>query len=295
MKQYNIFYFLKQSIASMWRNGVMSFASIAVLMSLLVVIGGFSLLVYNIDINLDEFGVLNQIVVFCDRDASEDEIVEIGDKISKIDNIESIIRVTKAEGLADMKERYDAYDDVSEEDNPLPDSYVITYIDNEKVPELDYQLSQIEGIIKVNNRLELATTIENLKSGVMIVFIWFLAILGIVSVFIIINTIKLSVFSRKNEIAIMRYIGATNWFISLPFVFEGIIIGLIASVIAYLIEWYVYSYVEGMVVTDLQMISIVSFDSIKLYLLIAFVAIGIITGTLGSCISLSRYLKEKTE
>ena len=93
----------------------------------------------------------------------------------------------------------------------------------------------------------------------------------------------------------MRYIGATNWFISLPFVFEGIIIGLIASVIAYFIEWYVYSYVEGMVVTDLQMISIVSFDSIKLYLLIAFVAIGIITGTLGSCISLSRYLKEKTE
>ena len=91
----------------------------------------------------------------------------------------------KAEGLAEMKQKNDVYADVSEENNPLPDKFVITYIENEKVPELDYQLSQIEGIIKVNNRLELATTIENLKSGVMIVFIWFLAILGIVSVFII--------------------------------------------------------------------------------------------------------------
>ena len=95
MKRYNIFYFIGQALSGLWRNGVMSFASIAVLMSCLVVIGGFSLLVETINLNLEQFGVLKEIVVFCDKDATEDEIVAIGDKIGKLDNIEKIERVTK--------------------------------------------------------------------------------------------------------------------------------------------------------------------------------------------------------
>ena len=293
MKRYNIFYFIGQAISSMWRNGVMTFASIAVLMSLLVVIGGFTMLVVNIDVNLEQFGIMNQIVVFCDRDATEEEIVEIENTINKLDNIDTVERITKEQGLLEMQEESDIYDDVTTENNPLSDSFVITYINNNKVPELDYQLRQIPGIIKVNNRLELATTIENLKSGVMLIFIWFLAILAVVSIFIIINTIKISVFSRRNEISIMRYVGATGWFISLPFVFEGIFIGLFASVIGYFIEWYVYSYVENIVVSDyLQMISIVPFNDIKDLVLIGFIGIGIVTGIIGSSISLGKYLKQ---
>ena len=293
MKRYNIFYFIGQSISSMWRNGVMTFASIAVL-SLLVVIGGFTMLVVNIDENLDNLGVLNEIVVFCDRDATEEQIVEIGETINKLDNIDTVERITKEQGLKELQEEQpDVYDDVTAENNPLPDSFVITYINNNKVPELDYQLRQIPGIIKVNNRLDLATTIESLKSGVMLIFIWFLAILAVVSIFIIINTIKLSVFSRRNEISIMRYVGATGWFISLPFIFEGIFIGLFASVIGYFIEWYVYSYIENIVVSDyLQMISIIPFEEIKYIVLVGFIGIGVVTGIIGSCISLGKYLKQ---
>lgn len=292
MKRYNIFYFIGQALSGLWRNGVMSFASIAVLMSCLVVIGGFSLLVATINVNLDEFGVLKEIVVFCDRDATEEEIVEIGNKIGKLDNIEKIERVTKADGLEYMREKYEVYADVSEENNPLPDRYDITYIDNEKVSELDYQLRQIDGIMKVNNRFELATMLERFKSGVMLVFMWFLIILAVVSIFIIINTIKLSVFARRNEISIMRYVGATGWFISLPFVFEGIIIGLFASICAYFIEWYIYSYIETLVINDLQMITIMQFSDIGGYVLWGFIGIGIVTGIIGSCISLSKYLKQ---
>lgn len=292
MKRYNIFYFIGQALSGLWRNGVMSFASIAVLMSCLVVIGGFTLLVETININLDQFGVLKEIVVFCDTDATEEEIVEIGEKIGKLDNIEKIERVTKAEGLEYMKSKYEVYADVADEVNPLPDRYDITYIDNDKVSELDYQLRQIDGITKVNNRFELATTLENFKSGIMLVFVWFLIILAVVSIFIIINTIKLSVFSRRNEISIMRYVGATGWFISLPYVFEGIIIGLFASVCAYFIEWYIYSYIETLVMTDLQMISIMQFSEIGNIVLIGFIALGVVTGIIGSCISLSKYLKQ---
>lgn len=292
MKRYNIFYFISQALSGLWRNGVMSFASVAVLMSCLVVIGGFSLLVATINVNLDQFGVLKEIVVFCDRDATEEEIVEIGNKIGKLENIEKIERVTKAEGLEYMKEKYEVYADVSEENNPLPDRFDITYIDNDKVSELDYQLRQIDGIIKVNNRFELATTLERFKSGIMLVFMWFLIILAVVSIFIIINTIKLSVFARRNEISIMRYVGATGWFISLPFVFEGIIIGLFASICAYFIEWYIYSYIETLVLSDLQMITIMQFSEIGSYVLWGFIGIGVVTGIVGSCISLSKYLKQ---
>ena len=164
-------------------------------------------------------------------------------------------------------------------------------MDTEKVGELDYQLHQIEGIVKVNNRLDLATSIESVKSGVMLVFVWFLAILSVVSVFIIINTIKLSVFARRHEISIMRYVGATSWFITLPFIFEGIIIGLFSSVIAYFAEWYIYSYIETMVMADLQMVSILTFPEIKHMVLFGFIALGVVAGIIGSSISLSKYLK----
>ncbi len=292
MRRYNIFYFIGQALSGLWRNGVMTFASVAVLMSCLVVIGGFTLLVETINVNLDQFGVLKEIVVFCDTEATEEKIVEIGNKIGKLDNIEKIERVTKEEGLEYMKTKYDVYADVADEVNPLPDRYDITYIDNDKVSELDYQLRQIDGITKVNNRFELATTLENFKSGIMLVFVWFLIILAVVSIFIIINTIKLSVFSRRNEISIMRYVGATGWFISIPFVFEGVIIGLFASVCAYFIEWYIYSYIETLVMTDLQMITIMQFSDISSIVLWGFIALGVVTGIIGSCLSLSKYLKQ---
>lgn len=293
MRRYSIVYFIRQALSGLWRNGVMTFVSVAVLMSLLVVIGGFSLLVANINVNLEQFGLMKEIVVFCDREATEEEIVSIGEQIGKLDNIESIERITKAQGLAEMKEEYgDVYDDVSEENNPLPDSYKITYVDTDKVPELDYQLTLIEGITKVNNRLDLATTIENFKSGIMLVFVWFLAILAVVSVFIIINTIKLSVFARRQEISIMRYVGATGWFISLPFVIEGILIGAFASICAYFVEWYIYAYIENMIATDLQMISFIPYADISGIVLWGFVAIGIVLGIIGSSLSLGKYLEK---
>ncbi len=272
----------------------MSFASVAVLMSCLVVTGGFALLVLNIDTNLEQIRLLNEIVVFCPADATEEEIVSVGEQIKKLDNIEKVERVTRAQALEEMKQDSDVYDSVTEEqiEGYMPDSFVITYIDNEKVPTLDYQLKQIQGIAKVNNRLDLASTIENLKSGVMLIFIWFLAVLLLVSVFIIVNTVKLSVFARRNEISIMRYVGATGWFITLPFIFEGIFIGLAASVVGYFIEWYVYGYVQKMVLSDLQMISLIQFSDISGIVFYAFLGIGIVTGVVGSLISLGKYLNQ---
>ncbi len=292
MRHYSIFYFIGQAVRGLWRNGVMSFASIAVLMSCLVVIGGFSLLVYNIDINLEQFGLMNELVVFLEADLPEEQVAEIGETLKHLDNLDTIERITKEEGLASMREEYPEYTTyVTDENNPLSEAFHLTYKDTEKVPEMKYQINQIDGVKRIRDRLDLATTIESFKSGIMMIFVWFLAILAVVSVFIIVNTIKLSVFARRHEISVMRYVGATGWFITLPFVIEGIIIGLLASGTAFFVEWYFYGYIETMVMSDLRMLVIASFDAIRQYVLVGFIGMGVFTGIVGSSISLGKYLR----
>ena len=296
MRRYSPGYFFSQAFKGIFRNGVMSFASVAVLMSCLVVLGGFALLVHNININLEQFGLLNEIVVFVNEDATEEEIVAIEEKILSLDNVAKVVRETKAEALQKQKDKAgeeyaDIYDIFTDETNPLTDTFTVTYEDNDKVVTLAYVLNQIPGVYRVNNRMDLATTISSFKQTVLLIFTWFLLILSVVTLFVIINTIKLSVFSRRHEISIMRYVGATGWFITLPFVLEGIIIGLFASTAAYFIEWYFYLYVEKTVASELQMITIVGFDTLQMPLLVGFLGVGVLAGIVGSCISLGKYLK----
>ncbi len=290
MKHYSLTYFIGQSFKGLWRNGVMSFASITVLMSCLIVLGGFSLLVYNIDVNLEKLGLLNEISVFLELDLEEEEIVSIENQLKSIPDVTKVIRTTNEEGLEQVENSMNL--DVSEildDYNPLSEKFTVYYSDNPQ--NVSYEINQIEGVRKVYDRLDLAMQLESFKNGIIIVFIWFLAILLIVSLFVIINTIKLAVYSRRHEITVMRYVGATGWFITLPFVFEGIIIGIISSVLGFFIEWYAYTYIEKMVTTQMKMINVIMFDDIKLFVFIGFVGIGILTGIIGSCLSLSKYLK----
>lgn len=295
-KSYSPLYFISQALKGIWRNGVMSFASIAVLMSCLVVMGGFSLLVVNIDVNLEHLGLMNQIVAFADFDADSEKINKIEGELQSLDNVKSVTHVTKEESLEDMKnqsEEYrDLFSDISGENNPLSDYFVIEYDDVDQSSELAYQVKNLEGIRKINHRQDLATKLENLKSGVLMVFVWFLAILLVVSVFIIVNTVKLSVFARRHEITVMRYVGATGTFITLPFLIEGVILGTISGIAGYFIEWYVYHYVENMVHNgSLSMISVLSYSDIGGTVLAGFLIVGILTGIVGSVVSLGKYLK----
>lgn len=295
MRRFSIKYTFSEAFRGLWRNGVMSFASVAVLMSCLVVIGAFSLLVVNINVNLDSLGDLTQIVAFADREIDEEKLQSLEAQISALDNVKSVQRVTKAQALEELraqaKDQGNAYDYVTEENNPLSDSFVISYDDVAKVVDLDYALNHMEGISKVNNRLDLASSLESFRSGVLFVFMWFLVVLIVVSIFIIVNTIKLAVDARKNEITVMRYVGATGMFITMPFLIEGVLIGLIAAVVGYFIEVYAYYYIEQKIVSDLQMISFVGFSEVWHYVLLGFIALGIVTGIVGSMLSLRKYMK----
>ncbi len=292
MRRFNLPYFIGQSFKGLWRNGVMTLASITVLVSCLVVMGSFASLVANIEYNLSNFGSLNSIVVFVELDYTAEQVTQIDHTIRALDNVDEVTFTSKEEALEQEREKYpDLMDTLMEGDNPFPDSFEITYQDPETLSTLIFQLEHIEGIYEVNYRADLAQTITNIKNGIVFVFAWFLVILFVVSIFVIINTIKLALNARKQEISVMRYIGATNGFIMTPFVFEGIWMGLISGGIAYLLQWYLYRKVEGMIVADVQMLSVMGFDRLKLYFLIGFLAVGVLTGVIGSSISLRKNLR----
>ena len=296
--RYSLGYLISQAFKSLFRNGMMSVASIAVLMSCLTVMGSFALLVYNINYNLDQLGSLNEIVVYCDTDLSDEDVDAIGRRVRLMDNVneEAVKLITKEEVLIEERQKYSEFTDLFDQMdqsgvNPYPDTFVIQYEDNNKVSALQMELEQIEGVHKVQCRADLAETIESLKNSIIFIFMWFLVILFLVNVFVIINTIKLAVHSRKQEISIMRYVGATRWFITTPFVIEGIIIGVVSSGIAYAIEYFLYRAVYNAVSVNYGMIDIVPFGELQNVLLIGFAAVGIITGIIGTSISLSKHLK----
>lgn len=309
MRRYSFGYLISQTFKSLTRNFMMTFVSVAVLVSCLVVMGTFALLIGNIEVNLDKLGDLNQIVVFCELGLDDPQVEAIGDSIRALDNVKKndVEFISNEKALLEEKEKYNESSKVFEkmdEDNPYPDSYVITYKNADKVADLEFELSKIEGVDKVKCRADLAKTIDSIKNGIIIAFTGFLAILFFVSVFVIINTIKLAVMARRQEIYIMRYVGATRSFITTPFVLEGIIIGLLSAGISFLIEWFGYTKITGMVggEADYKMIEFLSFKdkvdifglfdtNITVIVLVSFLVVGVITGIIGSMISLRKYLK----
>lgn len=163
---------------------------------------------------------------------------------------------------------------------------------NDKASDLEFELHAIDGINKVNNRLELANEVEGLKNGISFVFLWFFILLLLVSVFVIFNTVKLAVHSRRAEIDIMRYIGGTKAFIVAPFLIEGVIIGLFSAIVGYLISEGLYRYAVRSAAGKLQMLVLTPFSDFRWMLILGFGSIGILTGICASIMSLRRNLNK---
>ena len=295
---YSIFYFISQAFKGLWRNSVMSYASILVLMCCLVVMGIFGLIVYNLNINLREFDLANDIIVYLEYDATDEDAARVGEKIRAISGkgIGKIEFISKQEALESMREKYSdnsaLFEDIGEDDNPLPHSYKITMDDVSYGMDLQFDLQNLDDSVrKVSNRMDMAQQFESTKQTVTYAFTFFLIVLFFVCMFVIINTINMAVYSRRNEILLMRYVGATRWFISLPFVLEGIIIGAIASLQGYLLTEYVYNYMTKMIGSDVGLITLVKFSDISAMIFFIFVFVGLFTGILGSVVSLHKRIE----
>ncbi|MBQ7820817.1 MAG: permease-like cell division protein FtsX [Clostridia bacterium] len=296
MKSYRPAYFIGEALKGLWRNKRYSIPTILVLLGCLVLVGSSYLIYENVDYNMNSLGLAKEIVVFIDSEATDEEVSAIGERIAALDNVDvaNLVYISKEEALAEEADKYAEYGDlleVLEGDNPLRDSYVIPYLTNEGVSTLVYQLNQIEGIVKINNRLDLAGNIENLKSGILFVLIVYMVILVFVCVFFIVNTIGLAVMARADEIVIMRYIGATGWFIALPFIIEGIIIGVVSSILAYFAQSFIYNYIVVAIGGNFSIINTCPYELVQNEILLGFLAAGLFCGVVGSFLSMKKYLK----
>ena len=309
MRKYSILFFIRQSLNGLFMNSIMSITSVFILTACLILTGCFGLLMINTNLNLEQLDKLNKIVFYIDTAYdSEEQIQVLKDKITALDNVESIKFISKDEALETVRDKYPAFAEIFEEDpelyekaqknNRISNSIEIMYKNIGDVNTLDYQLRQMEGVAKdtngepkVQNLVEVAELIRNLKDIVMLVMIGFLLIMFLIAVFIILNTVKLSVYSRKNEIEIMRYIGATNFFIIVPFLLEGIIIGIISGIVAFVSQTYIYGGAISAIEQRTEVLEFVAFSEVNTIILSAFILTGVLCGVFGSAISSRKYLK----
>ncbi len=287
-------YLLREGFRSIWQNRFMAIASIGVLISCLLLTGGAYLTFVNIDHVFDWVYEQNVVVAFVKDTYTDEQTTALGSSLSRIANVSHVEFLSKEQSLEKLQDSLPAaiFESLQGENNPLQDSYIVTFADLEKFDATLLQIEQLDGVDTVSYSGDLAETLTRVRRVVLTVGGWVISILLLVSLFIISNTIKLTVYSRRLEIYIMKSVGATNSFIRLPFVVEGMVLGLISGGLSYGILYYIYNRLTAAFSFG-PMLGLVSFGKVWAILLVGFLTAGILTGVLGSAISIGKYLKDE--
>ena len=296
-KSRNIRYLTSEGIKNIGINRLMSVASIAVLMSCLVMIGAAVLIYLNVDTLLQNIEDQNIIMVFVDVGADEDTVKGVESQIEKMDNIQSCEFVSKAEAYNKVLESLGKNASLlsDSDDSFLPDGFRLTVKDMEQFAATVSQLQSIEHVLNVQQNTDLASKLSRVRRAVSYISVCIIVLLFAVSLFIIANTVRITMFSRKLEISIMKAVGATNWFIRWPFLVEGITIGLISAVLAFGVLYLIYFLASDSLLAIFGLLgnSLVDFWEYAVYIAVGFVVVSIVTGGIGSVFSIGRYLKEQ--
>ena len=293
MRLNNIGYLLKEGFKGIFTHGFMSFASVCVTVACLLIVGSFSILSYNLDIMVEELNQTSEVLVLVDSELSDAEARSIGTKINTLDNILQATFVSREEALADFKADHDgdsAFDGVQAQD--LRHRFVVTLESNALMKQTDAQLKAIPGVAKTNAAYELAEGFTTIQSVLHMVTYAMIAVLLVVSLLIISNTVKLAMYDRKDEIAIMKMVGATNSFIRFPFVVEGFILGMLGAAIAFGLEWLMYDMMVGRLdaMDSLNLFAFVPFQELLGSMIATFAAAGLFVGIIGSWTSIRKFM-----
>lgn len=292
----NIIYSVKEGLKGLTRNRSMSLASIASVASSLFVLGIMLCIVLNINfISEQTKEQFNSIQVFLVDDLSQDEIISVRKNIEGIDNVRSITYETKEQALINLKARWGENSYLLEGiKNPLQNSYIVEIEDTEKADQLVASIEKLDKIDDISYYKDIVQQLNSIASTVNKFGLALMAILTFVSVFIIATTIKLTLYARKREIFIMKYIGATNWFVRWPFIIEGLILGFIGAVIAIFVTYGLYGVVyDFLISSSMNFINgyLININDILGTISTVFISMGIGIGTVGSVISVRRYLE----
>ncbi len=292
----NFSYLIKQGLSSVWKNRYMSFASLCILTVSLLLVGLSGLIMIDCGIILDNVSDKNEISVYMDDNA---DLAHIKDMITTNDLVQSVRYISPEEGLQSMIEQYKDQAELFEQlpYNPVPPTYMVTIKELDKIDEACSQFAAIGGVYKVNAPLDFAGFIRDIRTTFTIIGIVLIIALGAVSIIIISNTTRLSVFARRKEIAIMRIVGATNSFIKTPFFVEGMFVGTLSGVISWILTKVIYEGLYGLFSENLGMWSalglgdILKFSDIIWLALAAYCLAGALLGAIGTVISTGKHLK----
>lgn len=297
--RYNIFtYLFGEGFRNVFKNKKSTAASLMIMCATMIIFGVFFVIGENINHFVREVELVQGIQVFINNDATDEQIEEVGNQIRTLDGVNKTEFVSKEAALNQMKEKFKDKEyllEGYEDNNIFPASYVVTLTDLNLSKDVQDKISQIENVKKITSRDETVSTLIKLANGIRIITGIILILLIVISVFIIANTIKLTVHARRKEISIMKYVGATNSFIRCPFIVEGMIIGIFAGILSLVIIGGAYNLIAQKLVASnfMQVInmSLVSFSDMFVLIVSIYLLLGIGIGALGSSISMRKYLK----
>ena len=294
MAKHDFGYFAHEGLSNMFSHGFMSFAAIGITVACLLIMGTFTLVAVNANGLLKDLEQENEILAYVDDTYTEQEAKALQKKLEAIPNVTSATYISKQQATADFAARYPEEQLFQNLDPEIfRDRYAIKVADLEQQGQTVEKIENTPGIAKVNAHEEIAGGFVTVRNVATVVCVALIAILFVVSVFIISNTIKLTTFDRREEIAIMRMVGATNGFIRWPFVYEGFLFGILGAAVAFLLQWGLYEAVaRGVANNDtLQLISIIPFTDMWVPVAISFAAAGIIIGVGGSLSAIRKFLQ----
>ncbi len=291
-------YLIREGFRSIKTHAFMSFASVTIIMACLIIMGSVTLLSFNIDAMIQSLEDRNEVVAFVDEELTPDQAEALRPVVEAVPNVQEVFFMTREEAMDIFMGKYDAALMEGIDATVFRHRFIIHLNDIAQMAQTKSALENVEGIAKVKAHLEYASAFVTLRNIFTVVALVLTIILVLVSVFIMSNTIKLTTFGRREEIAIMKMVGATNSFIRLPFVVEGLVLGLLGGGLAFLVEWGLYTVlvrrvtgaVVGSVITE-TLLSFIPFSAIALPLLAAFLAIGIFVGVFGGVNAIRNYLK----
>lgn len=294
MKIRGVRYFFSEAFKNIFSNGWMTIASIFTVIASLLVLGVFLTLSINVSNMAGNLEDNYQIVVFVDEKVSDDGVKIIGSQIKNTDNVTDAVLTTREERLVILREKMGenaAKLDRYKDDNPLRDMYQVTLNDLSKSEQTIDKIEKIDGIAKIQRNEEAIDKLVKAANYIKTFSLWIIIALAIVSIFIISNTIKLTVYTRRKEINIMKFVGATDWFIRWPFIIEGIFIGLIGAAASIGLILGGYSLLVGIVDSlGIAFITMKPLEELLGTIIGSSLGLGAVLGGIGSFISVRKHL-----
>lgn len=294
MKKNNIGYLLREGFRGVFLHGFMSFAAVCVTVACLFIMGTFSLVLYNLHVMIVDLEKENAVLVYIDETYSEAEAKSVGSQINLISNVHEAKYISRQQALDSfVEDQNDATSFAGLDASTLRDRYEVTMENSSLTQQTVEEIKKIDGVAEVMAHYEIINGFQTLQKVLNIASSVIIVVLFVLSLFIISNTVKLAMYSRSEEIAIMKMVGATDSFIRLPFVVEGFILGFLGAVIAFFLEWGLYNFIESKigVVDTLQLIQVVPFTEVVELVAVAYALTGFAVGVVGSLLSIRKFLK----